>query len=86
MSYLLVIEGKAKKELSKVPREYQQRIRLVLRSVASNPFEGKKLEGELKGKYSIRVWPYRIIYEIYEKHLIVSVIHIGHRKDVYRKF
>ena len=56
----------------------------VLNILSKDPFSGKKLEGELKGKYSIRAWPYRIVYQILKNELIVLVVDIGHRQGVYR--
>ena len=55
-----------------------------MRDLALDPFQGKKLKGELRGQYSIRVWPYRIIYQIYKKELIITIIDVGHRQGVYR--
>ena len=83
MAYTLIIEKQAEKELDKIPRQYRGKIRAAFRSLTEDPFQGKKLDGELKGKYSIRAWPYRIIYEIRKKELYVSVVHVGHRQGVY---
>lgn len=48
-----------------------------------NPNLGKKLKGELSGQYTIRIWPYRIIYFVdSDKNVIIT--DIGHRKDIYR--
>jgi len=51
--------------------------------LAKNPYLGKKLEGELRDFYSLRVWPYRIIYQIIKNELIVFVVQIKHRQGVY---
>lgn len=83
MAYLVQIEKRAKKELDKIPLIYRRKIQKTIDSLAQDPFQGKKLEAELKGKYSIRAWPYRIIYEIHKKELYVSVVQIGHRQGVY---
>jgi mRNA interferase RelE/StbE len=84
MKYQVNIESKAKKALNKIPNIYKEKMIKALRSLAVDPFQGKKLEGELKGQYSIRVWPYRIIYQIYKKELIISIIDVGHRQGVYK--
>lgn len=83
--YHLVIKPKAEKALDKIPVEYREKFSRTFRSLIKDPFQGKKLEGELKGKYSIRVWPYRILYEVYKKELIVSVVDVGHRQSVYKR-
>jgi len=83
MEWKLKFEKSAQKELNRIPTQYQRKILTVLPIIAANPFIGKKLDGELLGLYSYRVWPYRIIYKIYKKILVVIIIHIGHRQGVY---
>lgn len=75
---------KAQKELDNIPIEYQKKVLSVLPIIAENPFSGKKLDGELSGFYSYRVWPYRIIYKVYKNILVVIVVHIGHRQGIYK--
>ena len=83
MAYKIQIEKKAKKQLNKIPVIYRAKFNKTFVSLTNDPFQGKKLEGELKGQYSVRVWPYRIIYQIYKKELIISIIDVGHRQGVY---
>jgi mRNA interferase RelE/StbE len=59
------------------------RVLQALEALASDPLLGKPLVGELKGLRSYRVWPYRILYEIRKRELIVLVVRIGHRQGVY---
>ena len=56
----------------------------VLESLRRNPFQGKVLKGELIGRYSYRVGSYRVIYKLHKGELLVLVLDIGHRRDVYR--
>lgn len=84
MTYRLELDPKAQKALVKIPQPWQIRINRVLSALRSDPFQGKKLEADLKGYYSIRVWPYRILYTIEKKMVLVYVLKIDHRKDVYR--
>jgi mRNA interferase RelE/StbE len=56
----------------------------ILKSVGLNPHEGKKLKGALEGYYSRRMGSCRIIYEIRAGNLIVYVIDIGYRREIYR--
>ncbi|WP_103287635.1 type II toxin-antitoxin system RelE family toxin [Candidatus Nitrosocaldus islandicus] len=49
----------------------------------SNPYLGKRLHGELKGKLSLRIGDYRLIYMIDEKERVVYLLTIRHRKHVY---
>lgn len=83
--FKVFLARKAEKSLDKISEPWQERISIVLKKLATNPYLGKKLEGRYKDDYSIRVWPYRIIYTIKKKELIVEVIEITHRGGAYRK-
>ena len=61
-----------------------ERVARALDDLGRDPFQGKPLRGELKGRYSYRVGTYRIIYLIRAHELLVLVIDIGHRRDIYR--
>jgi mRNA interferase RelE/StbE len=59
-------------------------IKSAIAALANNPrpYGYKKLKGE--DAYRIRVGDYRIIYEINDDRIIVTVVSIGHRKDIYK--
>lgn len=78
------LKPSAENSLAKLPKRDQQRVGLALLGLNQDPFVGKKLQGEYKGYYSIRVWPYRVIYGVMRSELVVIVIAIGHRQGVYR--
>lgn len=84
MIYSLVIERKAVKVLEKLPKAIRRRIDAAITVLRSDPFVGKRLEGDFAGAWSIRVWPYRIVYTIHQKTVTVIILRIGHRRDVYR--
>ena len=83
MEYQLRIKPSAEKELNKLPQKDYCRALAAFSVIANNPFAGKKLEGKRAGQWSVRIWPYRIIYSIYKKELLVFVIAVGHRKEIY---
>ena len=83
--YFVKIPPRIKKRIRKFPQKDLIRIRTTLAALQFNPYIGKKLEGRYKNDYSIRVWPYRIIYTIKKKKLIVEVIEIEHRGGAYRR-
>ena len=83
MVYQVVLPKKVQKDLAKIDGRYSVRITITLKLLVQDPLVGKKLEGEHRGHYSARVWPYRIIYEIHKHELVVLVIAIGHRQGVY---
>ncbi len=84
MKYRVKLKPRAEKELNKLPQRDYYRIITALVGLAIDPFVGKKLEGKYKDYYSLRVWPYRIIYQINKKELLVFVIQIGHRQGIYK--
>ena len=82
--YTVRLKASAERSLSKLPRELQARILSKLDDLAINPFlaGAAKLHGE--NAYRIRVGDYRIVYDVMRDKLIVLVIRIGHRREVYR--
>jgi mRNA interferase RelE/StbE len=82
--YQIFVTTRAKKELKKLPPKDQQRIHACIRTLGLDPFRGKQLQGDLEGNWSVRVWPYRVVYKIQKQIVTVTVLKIGHRKDVYR--
>jgi mRNA interferase RelE/StbE len=60
-------------------------IKKAIESLAVNPAKGKPLSYDLAGLHSLRTSDYRIIYRVREKQLIIIVIAVGHRKEIYKK-
>lgn len=65
-------------------RRLWDRILTAVRDLARDPFQGKKLRWEFKGRYSLRVGSYRVIYSVYKERLVVFIIDLGHRREIYR--
>ena len=84
MGYKIILAPAAEKELDNAPADVQRKVIAVFDVLAENPLMGKKLKGEYVGMYSVRAWPYRIMYRIFKKELLVSIVRIQHRKDAYR--
>lgn len=84
MAYSLSFSKQALKELEKINEPYYSTIKQAITNLTINPRpQGcKKLKG--RTGYRIRVADYRIIYEIFDEILLVEVIDLGHRKDIYR--
>lgn len=82
--YTVQITRKAEKQLDKIPYEEVRKILSSVRDLAHNPHPrgSKKLKD--REAYRIRQGNYRIIYEIFDKLLVIDVIAIGHRKDIYK--
>ena len=82
--YKVSIEKSVQKTLEKINDPFYSSIKNAILKLAANPRpEGYK---KLKGRegYRIRVADYRIIYEIFDEVLLVTVIDLGNRKDIYK--
>ena len=85
MSFKVKLSNKARKTFRKIPQPWKKKISIYLDMLSFDPYIGKKLEGKYKNDYSIRVWPFRIIYTIKKKELIIEVIEIEYRGSAYGK-
>lgn len=85
MSYTIEILKGALKQIKKLPSEVQERIQLKIDDLATEPRPNgvKKLKGK-ENTYRIRVGDYRVIYDIFDDLLVVSVVEVGHRSQVYK--
>lgn len=83
--YQLKIKKSAEKELANLPVHKILSIKEHILQLSDNPFlHGyKKLRGH-KNLYQIRSGDYRIIYSVENKILIIEILKIGHRKDIYK--
>ena len=85
--YSLKFLNSAKKEFSKLDKNIQKLIKEKLLILSNNPDELKNnikpLKGEYKGKFRLRVNDYRIIYKIEDDKIMIVVIRIAHKKEVY---
>lgn len=83
--YEVQIARRALRVLATLPRKEQQRVRAAIDLLADNPRPPgcTKLSGE-DSAYRVRVGVYRIVYEVIDDQLLVHVVRIGHRREVYR--
>ena len=83
-SYSVRITRSAAKQIEAVPLSDRRRVVAKIHTLADNPrpVGCEKLSGE--EKYRLRQGDYRILYEIVDHALIVTVVKVGNRRDVYR--
>ena len=81
--YKIEIKRCAVKEIKKLPSKDLGKILTKISSLAENPRPKGCVKLSADEKYRIRVGVYRILYEIKDKLLIVIVVKVAHRKDVY---
>jgi len=82
--YRVLIKPSAAKELEALPKKDRGLVIKKIRSLANNPRPSgcQKLSGE--EKYRVRQGVYRILYFVKDDEVIVIVVRIGHRRDVYK--
>ena len=84
MTYAVAILRSAQKQLAKIDRQGRDRIVSGIRGLANDPRPpgSKKLSG--RPAWRIRIGAYRVIYEVLDEQLLVLVVAVGHRREVYR--
>lgn len=83
--YSIRVKRSAAKQLEKLPPKAAERIVKAIDALAEDPRPDgvKKLQGT-DDHYRIRIADCRVIYSIEDQHLIVEVVKVAHRKDVYK--
>lgn len=77
------IEKRASDFIKKLGQSIQNRIIKKFKDLSVNPQLGKPLTSSLSGLWSLRIGDYRALYQIKNKELIVLVLKVGHRKNIY---
>jgi len=85
-SYSIEYDNAAGRELAKLPRHVQVQVRRRIDALAKNPRPPsvETLQGDLKGLLRIRSGDYRVVYSVEDRSLVVLVLRIRDRKEVYR--
>ena len=83
-TYEIEFAKSAQKELKKLEPDIRLRIFKSVYSLSHDPRKGNVRPMVGTKSWRLRVDKYRIIYDIYDKKLIILIIKVGHRKDIYR--
>lgn len=85
-SYRIEWRRATKKDLRRIALEAVSRIILAVEALAENPYPSgsQKLAGS-DCAHRIRFGDYRVLYEVFDGILVIEVVNVGHRRDVYRK-
>lgn len=84
--YSITYKRSAAKALRKLDRQHQRAIISAVEELALNPRPDgvKKLQGGA-GEYRIRIGSYRAVYEVNDGELVILVLALGHRREIYEK-
>jgi len=83
-NYAVEFTKSAQKELNKLPGQISLRIAKAVDKLSLEPRKGNVRPMVGSKSWRLRVGDYRIIYDIYENKVIVLIIRVRHRKNVYR--
>lgn len=85
MIYRVIFKQSVLKDMKRIPAHVRKGVWSVVEELKGDPYVGgaKKIQG-YEDLYRIRIGKYRIIYEVAKKICIITVIKVGHRKDVYK--
>ena len=84
VSYRIVVKRSAERELRAIPGPDLGRVVNRIRGLATHPRPPGSEKLSEQERYRIRQGVYRIVYEVLDHKLVVLVVKIGHRRDVYR--
>ena len=83
--YKLVYTSEARSQIHGLGHKIQSQIKKALERLAQDPSQGKRLTGDLDPLWSYRSGDYRIIYQVFHKDVLVVIVAVGNRKDVYKR-
>lgn len=84
MNYTITIKRNAQKALAQIGQPYRTNIIENIRSLAINPRPPNCKKLTERNAWKIRIGSFRVVYEIKEAELVIIVVNVGHRKEVYR--
>ena len=83
--YKILIKKSAVKELEAIPKRDLQKIVKRINDLSKDPLPQGVQKLSHQEKYRVRQGNYRIVYSIEKKELVIYIIKVGHRKDIYRQ-
>ena len=85
-TYRIVWKNSAQKELKRLPKDIIVKILQAVEKlrIDMNPKGSKKITGSVS-TYRIRIGDYQVVYSLNNKYLVIDVVRVGHRKEIYKK-
>lgn len=82
----VVVTSPAHRQLNRLAEKESAAVIEAIHAITENPHRaGKPLALELEGHHSTRRGPYRVVYRIDDRKRLITVVAVGHRRDVYRR-
>ena len=83
MTYRIRYTEEAARRINKLDKTVKERVSNAIIRLSENPELGKRLTGLLSDRWSYRVGDWRILYKVRRKEVVILVLTVGHRSDVY---
>ena len=83
MIYEVIVTPRARKQLRRLPRQIAGRIRRAIDTLADDPRPPGCIMLKDRDAWRVRVGDYRIVYEIRDRQLLVTIVAVGHRREIY---
>ncbi|MBI5630304.1 MAG: type II toxin-antitoxin system RelE/ParE family toxin [Elusimicrobia bacterium] len=83
MTYRVLYTEEAARRIRKLDRAVKERVEKAIIRLSQHPELGKRLTGLLSDRWSYRVGDWRILYKVRKAELVVLVLTVGHRREVY---
>lgn len=77
--YYVFVSRSIQKSLDCIPLPWRQRIREAIDGLKTDPYVGIKMNGEMKDRRKLKIWPYRVIYKIFSAEGAVKIFEVEHR-------
>jgi mRNA interferase RelE/StbE len=84
MTYRVLYTQEAARRISELDGVIKERIRKAIIRISEHPELGKRLTGILSDRWSYRVGDWRILYKLRKSELVILILSVGHRREVYR--
>lgn len=83
MTYRILYTEEAARRIGKLDKTVKERVSKAIKKLSEQPELGKRLTGLLSDRWSYRVGDRRILYKVKKNEVLILILTVGHRRDVY---
>lgn len=83
MTYRILYTEEAARRIGKLDKTVKERVGKAIKKLSEQPELGKRLTGLLSDRWSYRVGDRRILYKVKKNEVLILILTVGHRRDVY---
>ncbi|MBI2787670.1 MAG: type II toxin-antitoxin system RelE/ParE family toxin [Elusimicrobia bacterium] len=83
MTHRILYTEEAARRIGKLDKAVKERVGKAIQRLAAHPELGKRLTGLLSDRWSYRVGDWRILYKVKKAEVLILILTVGHRSDVY---